>query len=426
MAGMTDRQTPGAAASALPAGVTAARRAWWDPRAWPWWAQSLAVYAAARLFSASWLLAAAAAQGPNPWAGDHPTYAQITGLFWDAGWYRRIVDEGYPPELPVGEDGLVQQNAWAFFPLFPLLVRGLMAATSLPFEVAAPTLSLVLAGAAMPVVFRLVERGAPRAVAARPGLPLASVALVAVFPTAAVLQTAYTESLALLLVAAALLLVVTRRYAAAGAVILALGFTRAVALPMLAVVVVHAFARWRARRQHDAVTRADAVRLGVLAAVAGLSGVVWPAICGWVTGDPQAYLRTQEAWRGVREVTPFGGWGYVSRFWFGDAAPWVLLLAAALVVAVHVVPAAWRLGPELHVWPAAYLVYLAAAIEPGSSLGRFLLLAFPLAAVTAGIVTRPDWARRAWFFGVVAVMLGLHAVWIWQIWRLRPGSGWPP
>ncbi|GEL95696.1 hypothetical protein [Cellulomonas composti] len=410
-----------------PARVARTPWPWWDARGWPWWVQSLAVFVAARAFGAVLLLVAAAAQGANPWAPPHPTYWQITGLFWDSGWYHRIATEGYPTELPIGPDGDVQQNAWAFFPLYPLLVRGVMTLTTLPWEVAAPLTSLVLAAAAMPVVHRAVTFGAPRAVAARPGLPLATVALVCAFPTAVVLQVAYTEALALLLVAAALLLLVRRRYLGASAVLIALGLTRAVALPMLVVVLVHAAYRWReARRDGTALPRRDLVGLGVLTAAAAASGVLWPAICGLVTGDPQAYLRTQEAWRGVREVTPFGSWGYVSRFWFGDTAPWVLLASFAFVVALLVVPAAWRLGPELHAWPAAYLLYLAAAVEPGSSLARFLLLAFPLGAVAAGVVTRPAAARRAWFGGVLTLMLVLQAVWVWQIWRLRPGSGWPP
>lgn len=401
------------------------RRSRWDARTWPWWVQVLAVYAGARAVSAVLLLVAAAAQGVTPWAPAHPSYAQTTGLFWDAGWYHRIADEGYPSELPRGADGLVQQNAWAFFPLYPMLVRGLMVATTLPWEVVAPTTSLLLGAAAMLLVHRSVVDGAPRAVAARPGLPLATVTLVSVFPTAVVLQVAYTEALALLLVAATLLLLVRRQYLATAGVLLLLGLTRAVALPMAVVVAVHVLARWRAaRRGEDRLTPLDWARLGGLGGVAVASGFLWPGICQWVTRVPEAYLRTQEAWRGRREVTPFGGWDYVLDFWFGDHGWLVLGAAVALVVAVLVVPAAWRLRPELHAWPAAYLLYLAAAIEPGSSLARFLVLAYPLGAVTAGVVTRPAGARRAWFVGVVVLMLVLQAVWVWRFWRLT--SGWPP
>ncbi|GAA3797466.1 hypothetical protein [Cellulomonas soli] len=410
-----------------PAGRRVLVRGRWDPRTWPWWVQALAVFVAARLVSAVVLVVTAQSQVENYWTPAHPSYLQFTGLMWDAGWYRTIAEQGYPAELPRGADGLVQQNAWAFFPLFPMLARGLMVLTRAPWEVVAPLLATVLGAGAVVVIHRLVERGAPRAVAARPGLPLATVGLVSVFPTAVVLQLAYTEALALLLVAGALLLLVERRYGWLAVVLIALGFTRAVALPMAAVIVVHGVVRWwSARRSGERLGARTWAWLVGVGAAAGVSGVAWPLLCGWVTGEADGYLLTQGAWRGVREIAPFGAWGYVSRFWFGDQAPWVLAAAFALVIATLVVPAAWRLGPELHAWAAAYLLYIAAVVEPGSSIARFLLLAFPLAAVTAGVVTRPRLARRAWYVAVVILMLGLQAVWIWNTWRLTPPSGWPP
>src|SRR5688500_4100225 len=64
-------------------------------------------------------------------------------LSWDAQWYRRIAEDGYPDELPVGPDGRVQQNPWAFYPLFPLAVRLVTGATGLGFGTVAPLLALL-------------------------------------------------------------------------------------------------------------------------------------------------------------------------------------------------------------------------------------------------------------------------------------------
>lgn len=393
----------------------------------PWWVQVLLVYAAARLFTTAVFLWVASVQEQNPWTPEHPGYFPYVGFMFDGSWYKNVAENLYPAQLPVGEDGLVQQNAWAFFPLFPLLARGLMEITRGPWEVVAPLLALLLGAGAVLAIHRTVVRGAPRAVAARPGLPLATVALVSVFPTAAVLQVAYTEALALLLVASALLLLLRRDYGWMALVVVALGFTRAVALPMAAVVVVHAAVRWwSSRRGTDTWTWRTGTGLAGLALLAAASGFLWPAICGWVTGVPDGYLQTQEAWRGVREVAPFGGWSYVPQFWFGSRALLVVGLSFALVIAVLVVPAAWRLGNELHTWAAAYIVYIAAVVEPGSSLARFLLLAFPLAAVTAGVVTRPPVARRWWFGAVVVLMLSLQVLWVRQMWHANPVADWPP
>lgn len=410
-----------------PEPARAGRHRWARPIDWPWWAQVLGVYALARAFSALVLLVVARAQVANVWTPASPSYLDYTGLMWDASWYREIAGQGYPAQLPVGADGSVQQNVWAFYPLFPMLVRAVMAVTGAPWRVAAPLLALAIGGAAMVVIHRTVQVGAPRAVAARPGLPLATVALVAFFPTAVVLQVAYTESLALLLIASALLLLIRRRYGLTAIVVVALGFTRAVALPMAVVVAVHAVSRWRAtRRDADRLDRRDVVGLGALLVAAVVSGLAWPVVSAAVTGRPDAYLATQAAWRARPDVVPVVPWLDVARWLVGGWGPLVLVVVLAAFVVLLMCPPARRLGPELRAWPAAYLGYLVGVVEPGTSLGRFVLLAFPLGAVTAGMVRAPAGRRRTWVVVVVVVMALLQVGWMWALWRLTPPSGWPP
>lgn len=405
--------------------LTARRRL--DPRAWPWWGRTLGVYVASRVFATLVFLWVAGYQKANVWTAAHPSYFPWVGLMFDGDWYRRVAVYGYPSSIPVDVHGNVQQNAWAFFPLYPLLARGTMLITHQPWVVAAPLLSTVLAGAAMLVIHRAVAEGAPRAVERWPGLPLATVALVCAFPTSPVLQTAYTESLALLLVAGALLAIIRRRYGWAALVIVLLGLTRAVALPMAAVVVVHAAVRWwDTRRGRDELRARTVGALALLTALAVASGFLWPAICGAVTGDPTAYLRTQESWRGLHSVQPFIGWTYVPQFWFHGAWPLVVVPAVAFTLAVVLAPSAFRLGRELHAWGAAYVVYIAGVVEPGSSLARFLILAFPLGAATAGAVGRTRRGRAAWLAFVILLMLGLQVLWVRQIWLFNPQGDWPP
>ncbi|HMN06987.1 MAG TPA: hypothetical protein PKD45_14815 [Flavobacteriales bacterium] len=67
----------------------------------------------------------------------------------DAGWYQRIAEQGYP-EMPPGADlghwrgGDIHQTEWAFSPLYPLLVRGLMDMTGLAFAQIVLGLGLLL------------------------------------------------------------------------------------------------------------------------------------------------------------------------------------------------------------------------------------------------------------------------------------------
>jgi hypothetical protein len=402
-------------------------RSAWDPRGWPWWGQTLGVYAVSRLLLVVVFVRVALVQQANLWTDARPSYFAFVGYLFDGSWYRQIAEQGYPASLPVGADGLVQQNAWAFFPAYPMLVRAVMAVTGGSWVVVAPVVSTLLGAAAVLVVHRVIVVGAPRAVAGWPGLPLATVAAVCAFPTSAVLQVAYTESLALLLVAGALLLILRRRYEWAAVAILALGLTRAVALPMAVVLAVHALVRWRADRTgSDRFGARDRVRVAGLVAVAVVSGFAWPAICGWVTGVPDGYLLTQESWRGLRSVEPFLGWTYVPAFWFGSWAPVVLIGGFGLTALVLLAPSAWRLGRELHTWAAAYVLYLVAVSEPGSSLARFLLLAFPLGATSIGLVSGSRRSRWAWLAGLLVTMAALQILWVRQIWLFNPHGDWPP
>lgn len=392
----------------------------------PWWVQVLAVHAAARLVGAGILLLVARTQEATPWTPARPSYAQYTGLMWDADWYRRIAEHGYPDSLPTGADGRVQQNAWAFFPLFPALARTVMAVTDAPWHVVAPLLALLLGAAAMLVVHQVVRTVAG---ARRPWLPLLTVALLTTYPASPVLQVAYTESLALLLVAAVLWCLLHRRYAAALPLVVALGLTRAVALPMVAAVVAHAVARWRSdRRGGEPWPTRDRALLGALAVVTAASGVLWPAVVAWSTGEPDAYTRTQGAWRGRGEVVPLLPWLDVATWLLGRAGLVVLVLLVVGAVAVVASPPMRRLGPELQAWTGAYLAYLLVVVEPGTSLLRFGLLAFPVAAVPGQAVlgVRGTVRRRVLLGAVLAVGVAGQAAWVVALWRLVPPSGWPP
>jgi hypothetical protein len=84
-----------------------------------------------------------------------------------------------------------------------------------------------------------------------------------------------------------------------------------------------------------------------------------------------------------------------------------------------------RLGPELRACTAGYLGYLFVVVEPGTSLVRFGLLAFPVAGVVAQVALRTRWPRAA----MAAVLVGglvTQVAWVALVWRLVPPAGWPP
>ncbi len=196
---------------------------------WPWWVQVGALYVAARFVSACIFMAAALHQGVNPWFPAKPDYWSFVNI-WDARWYGEALQNGYPEVLPTDEAGNVQENAWAFYALFPMLGRVVSGLTGMP-PAAALTLIAVVAGlGAALAIYSLFRRKASHRTA------LWATVFVATFPVSPVLQVPYAESLNLLLLASALLLVVERRYLLAMPVVILMCLSRPTGVPFAAMV----------------------------------------------------------------------------------------------------------------------------------------------------------------------------------------------
>lgn len=379
---------------------------------------ALAVYAVTRVFAWVVIARAATRQLPSIWTGEHSGYFDMAAL-WDAQWYKIIATQGYPVPLPVDQAGVVQQNAWAFFPGFPYTVKVVMAVTGLPFSPAAVLTNLVLGGCAVVVVLALLQRVAGRSAG------LAGVALLCAFPSAPTLQIAYSEALGLLLTALALLWLVERRYGLTAVVVVLLALTRPVVAPFAVVVLVHLLVRWWRRRRDPFPAREGAavVLLGVMSAA---SSLLWPAIVGWVTGVPSAYTRTQGTWRSGGEVRPFSQALGIAGYLLGEHALLWLVLGSLVFALLVLSPWGRRVGAELQAWLLAYPAYLLAVTEPWTSTYRYLLLMFPLGAVAAGAVrSRP---RLMWAVVVVLALVGLalQVRWVDDLLVFVPPTDYPP
>jgi len=385
----------------------------------------LGVYTLLRLVTTAILLwVTYAEQDPVIFTDDYPRYFDLAVL-WDGKWYQRIALEGYPAELPRDELGQVQQNPWAFYPVFPVLGRVVMALTGLPFPVAATLVATVLGYAAALVMGFLIRERVGTAPA------VATVALFGAFPAAPTLQVAYTESLATLLLCVVLWLLARERWVAAGCVALLTGLARPIALPLGMVALVAVVLRWR-RRAAEPVTRSDVLRMLTALAGCGLSGLVWPAVVWWGTGEPDGYTSTMSAWRSGEPVQPFAPTLDMTRYLFGDAGPWLLLGAAVLLLVAVAGPWAYGLGPELRVWCLAYPFYLAAALDPWTSIYRYLIVLFPLFTLMVGGGWEPGRDNRPrWLLplrtGVIALLvIGWQVWWSWELFRFEPPSDNPP
>jgi hypothetical protein len=380
----------------------------------------LAAYALCRIFSVLLLSIVSRYQAPVEfWGiGPHPDYFSMTVL-WDGFWYRHVAEFGYPVALPIDVvTGTVRENAWAFYPAFPGMSRGLMEVTGLGFPVVGSTLALVLGfGAAVMMGLLLRDRVGPT-------VALAAVAVYAACPVSPSLQIAYTESMAILLLCGFLWAIGRERWLVAAGLALLTGVTRAMALPLAVVALVAVFLRWR-RRKEDPITAGEG--WSALAALGSCvaAGLIWPAIVGFAVGSPMAYTDTMGAWS-------VGGSVQLLRPWLeyiGQPSNAVeVAVALLLIVAMTVGPWAARLGAELRTWTLAYTAYLILVDAPSTSLFRHLLPLFPLTVVLigGGWRDRPSrWMSWRTGFLIVAGLAG-QVWWVWALLRFVPPIDFPP
>jgi len=297
---------------------------------------------------------------------------------WDSTWFLGIAHEGY--------DGGADT---AFFPLYPLLVRALVApfASEGALLVSAYVVSLACFLGALVLLHRLVAFEAGRTVAN------ASVWLIALFPAAVYFGAPYSESLFLLVSVGAFYAARREHWAWAGILAAAASATRSAGLVLL----VPLFLLWLDSRPR----RTEAVAWLALAPL-GTAG--YALYLGLEHGDALAFVDAQEAW--FREFAgPFVGvWDGATAAWDGvrqlvdgsrenvyfDRAggdPDVnarinVVLFAFLVFALAAMVGTFRRLPR------AYGAYMLAALalplsypvdpQPLMSLPRFVAVLFPL------------------------------------------------
>lgn len=354
---------PGAAYGAVPRTTPWVRRPrWWLP---------LAVFLVSRVVSTVMLLLAGRDQvappGIEQFFPHDPTLAELLGN-WDGRWYREIVTDGYPADLPRGDDGAVVQNVWAFYPLVPGLAR-LLVLGGLDPVWAASIVAMVSSAAACVLLFEMVRERADDFTASL------TVAGLTLGPVGLLFQTTYTEGPALLLVLLALRALGRRTWGRVATYGLLLSLTRPITLALAVVCGAFWLALWR-RRRIEPFNVHDRAQLAAVTVVVTLEFLVWPTVAGMVTGEGDAYRLTQAAWLfGTGEWTTWLS-GLVGR----GAGPFTLLgVVVLLFVGWFVVrrdASAWPLEGRL--WTGVYTLYILGATRPTASVVRYLALAaFP-------------------------------------------------
>jgi hypothetical protein len=362
----------------------------WTPERRDELAAALPPWVVARiLVVVAYVLVAAAADelAPNR---DTPRLDQHL-LAWDGDWYDAIADEGY---------GALPPEAVRFFPLFPLLGRGLGFLLGGNQGLGLILVANVAALVAGMLIYRLaVEETGDEPLARRAAW------LFALFPGAFVLVWGYAEALMLVALIGAFLALRRQAWWLAGALGLVAGLSRPLGLFLVLPALWEVSRGWRDIHGRAWLARAAAV----LGAPVGV--LAYLAYTAANDGGFFAPLTEQSPYRGA-VTDPFSrladaAGDMVSASRLGDAVhpPMAILFVVLTVVVVR----KWPVRYALFTVP---LVLVAFSAESFNSLERYGLNAFPLVLALATITERRELERAAIALGAAGIVALSAVAWI--------------
>ncbi len=363
---------------------------------------ALAAYVLSRVCVAAGAAATVTAKAIDPLDPTKPRPETATNgvidvlTSWDGQWYLRIVRLGYPRVIqPDVTFGVLDARA-AFFPLYPLIVRGADRVLPGGDVFAALFVNLVMGAAAVYVIGLLALRlfDVPTARAA--------MVLTAMFPGSFVLSFAYSEATMLLLAALCLLWLVQDRWLLAGIAAALTTASRPNGVAVIAACVVASY--FAIRRRGD-------WRSLVAVLLAPIGWIAFQIFVGYQAGETWVWFRVQrEAWD---EGVSFGLTA-LDRIWGAllhpASSPTNLLTLLSVVAMIALVYGTWK--ARLPAPLVAYTVAILALMLIPSTVTarpRFLYTAFPLFIGFAAWFPKERW-RDHWALLMAGCGAGLVAL----------------
>lgn len=370
------------------------------------WHRALWLACLAYLVSRAAVIAGAAASATadaiDPLEPNKPRPATATKgildvlLSWDGQWYLELVRKGYPRVIQPEVTFHVLDARAAFFPLYPLIVRGVDRV--LPGgDVSAALLVNFFLGAGAVYVVGLIARRIYGVEAAA-----AAMLLMALFPGSFVLSFAYSEAAMLVLAALCLLFLLEERWLLAGIAGALVTASRPNGVAIVAACAVASYLAIRHRREWRSL---------IAPLLAPVGWIAFQLFVGYQAGEAGVWFRVQrEAWD---EGLSFGLTA-LERIWNAIIDPLgspanILTLATvvAMLVAIYT-SVKVRLPAPLTAYTA---VVLALMLLPSTVTARprFLYTAFPLLIGFAAWFPRDRW-RDHWAVLLAACGAGLVAL----------------
>jgi hypothetical protein len=305
---------------------------------------------------------------------------------WDGRWYRMVARGGYL--LVPG-----RQSDPAFFPLYPILLRGVHA-VGVGWGVAGPLLSNLALVVGLGLFYALTREIFSEPLARR------ATTYLAIFPLGYVFSMAYPESVVLVLLTAAPLAALRRHWwlaaACAGAAALARPEGLFLVLPLASIA-------WQ-QRQTLSPARRGAALAAVFAPPAAL--VSFSLYLDNVLHDPLAWSQAERAWgRRFRITGAFRAFGHLPSA--VGHTPWLVRDVVCFFVYLALFYAARRVGTPI-AWLAAGVAIVILPVFTGAfdSIGRFGLLAPPLFWGLAGLTKDVRSERLVRGLSLVLLVLG--------------------
>ena len=337
------------------------------------------------------------------WSAGPFWYHQL--LQWDSEWYFRIATEGYR----YNGDPTIQQNI-VFYPLYPMLARGVAAISGLTTADAMLLVANVAGLAAVVALFKLVREEFGDRIA------LATIALLSFFPASVLLSAGYTEPLELLLIVLFFLVLKQQRYLSAALLAGLAVAERSTGIVLLPVLL------WEMWRNRD---RKPFLAVLLPCVLLATSGIWLFMIYLWSRfGDPFVFADGQAAFhRGTTlaerlvaalKLEPF------TRMFLNDWNPWgqdswfTLLFIVLIAVGWFRLRSSWA----LFAMGVLLLPYLTLSGGPAGlvSMSRFNLVSFPLFVVLADLLLRTKWLLAAVLGLLGAALLMNTALFARRIW----------
>ncbi|MCP9973760.1 glycosyltransferase family 39 protein [Streptomyces somaliensis] len=353
--------------------------------------------------------------------GDDPSLGTMLTGTYDAVFYTHIAEHGYA--APMAGSCTVQGPLckYAFFPLYPALIRGGSTLLPLPAAQVAWGVAVIAALLAAWGVYAVVERVADRRTA------VVATVLWGIAPHAMVESMAYTEPVFTALCAWSLYAALDRRWVTAGVLASLAGLTRPSGSAVVAAVVLAALWALFASRRRSASgeDRERPDRTGPLLTAVAVAPLGWFAWFGWVghrAGDWRGYFEVQERWGSTFDGGSFTLHRVADVFLklplnLNTAVGAATVVTAVVVFAVCVQQ---RQPAVLLVYTGVLLLIAVGGAGYFHSKARFLLPAFPLLVPAARALAA---ARPTTMYTLLGTAVGLstaYGVYLMLVWPHSP------